>query len=82
MVQQLLPKIGFAWTMRSLAFIQLGCLIICNIGMKPRIPPRKTGALVDWASFKEVPYTLFALGMFFVRSFTLSPLLSIRKFED
>lgn len=66
MVQQLLPKVGFAWTMRSLAFIQLFCLIICNIGMKPRIPPRKTGALVDWASFKEATYVLFAAGMFFV----------------
>jgi MFS family permease len=66
MVQQLLPKIGFAWTMRALGFIQLGCLIICNIGMKPRIPPRKAGALVDWKSFKELPYVLFAVGMFCV----------------
>ncbi|TVY81309.1 Aspyridones efflux protein apdF [Lachnellula suecica] len=65
MVQQLLPRIGFAWTMRSLGFIQLGCLIICNIGIKPRVPPRRTGELVDWASFKEVPYVLFAIGMFF-----------------
>jgi MFS family permease len=66
MVQQLLPKVGFPWTMRALGFIQLGCLIICNIGIKPRVPPRKTGALVDWASFKEAPYVLFAIGMFFV----------------
>src|ERR1700710_22937 len=66
MVQQLLPKVGFPWTMRALAFIQLACLIVCNIGMKPRIPPRKKGALVDWASFKEAPYSLFAVGMFFV----------------
>jgi MFS family permease len=66
MVQQLLPKVGFPWTMRALGFIQLGCLIICNIGIKPRVPPRKTGALVDWASFKEAPYVLFAVGMFFV----------------
>lgn len=66
MVQQLLPKVGFAWTMRSLGFIQLGCLAICAIGLKPRIPPRKAGALVDWASFKEPPYVLFAIGMFFV----------------
>lgn len=66
MVQQLLPKVGFPWTMRALAFIQLACLTVCNIGMKPRIPPRKAGALVDWASFKEAPYVLFAIGMFFV----------------
>lgn len=66
MVQQLLPRVGFAWTMRSLGFIQLACLILCNIGIKPRLPPRRTGALVDWKSFKELPYVLFAIGMFFV----------------
>jgi MFS family permease len=66
MVQQLLPKVGFAWTVRALAFIQLGCLAICNIFMKTRMPPRKTGALVDWKSFKEATYCLFAAGMFFV----------------
>jgi len=66
MVQQLLPKIGLPWTMRSLGFIQLTCLLFCNIGMKSRIPPRKTGALVHWASFKEASYVYFAIGMFFV----------------
>ena len=74
MVQQLLPKVGFPWTMRALGFIQLGCLTICNIGIKPRVPPRKTGALVDWASFKEAPYVLFAIGMFFVSLTHLFPL--------
>lgn len=68
MVQQLLPKIGFGWTMRSLAFIQLLFLIICNIWIRPRVPPRKSGALVDWKSFKEAPYVFYAVGMFFVSS--------------
>jgi MFS family permease len=66
MVQQLLPKVGFPWTVRALGFIQLACLVVCNVWMKPRIPPRKAGALVDWASFKEASYVFFAIGMFFV----------------
>jgi MFS family permease len=66
MVQRLLPRIGFPWTMRALGFIQLSCLILCCIGMRPRVPPRRTGALVDWASFKEPQYLLYAIGMFFV----------------
>jgi MFS family permease len=66
LVQQLLPKVGFPWTMRALGMIQLGLLIICNIGIKPRVPPRRAGALVDWKNFKEAPYVLFAVGMFFV----------------
>jgi MFS family permease len=66
MVQQLLPKVGFAWTMRSLAFIQLGCLVVCNLLLRTRVPRRRAGAVVDWKSFKELSYTLFAVGMFFV----------------
>lgn len=66
MVQQLLPKVGFAWTMRCLAFIQLGCLVVCNLLLRTRVPRRRAGAVVDWKSFKELSYTLFAAGMFFV----------------
>lgn len=68
LVQQLLPKIGFGWTMRVLAFIQLGSMAICIAFIRPRVPPRKAGSLVDWKSFQELPYTLFAIGMFFVRT--------------
>lgn len=71
MVQQLLPRVGFPWTMRAVGFIQLFCLLVCNLGMRTRIPPRRSGALVDWASFKEAPYSLFATGMFFVSAFFL-----------
>lgn len=65
MVQRLLPQIGFPWTMRALAFVQLFCLSICVIGIRQRVPPRRTGAIIDKDSFKDIPYVLFALGMFF-----------------
>lgn len=65
MVQQLLPRIGYGWTMRSLGLIQLVCLGVCNLGIRQRVPPRKSGALIDYASFKDIPYMLFAAGMFF-----------------
>lgn len=63
-VQQLLPKIGFAWTVRVLGFVMLGlqCIVIAFI--RPRVPPRKTGPLVEWVAFHELPYTLFSIGMF------------------
>jgi MFS family permease len=66
MVRSLLLRVGFAWTIRSLAFIQLGCLAVCCVGLKPRVPPRTTGAIIDVASFKDVPYILFGVAMFFV----------------
>ncbi|KAH8817031.1 major facilitator superfamily domain-containing protein [Xylogone sp. PMI_703] len=65
MVQQLLPRIGYGWTIRTMAFIQFGCLIICSFGTKPRTKPRTSREIVDWASFKELPYLFYATGMFF-----------------
>ncbi|KAH9223692.1 major facilitator superfamily domain-containing protein [Leptodontidium sp. 2 PMI_412] len=64
-VQQMLGKVGFPWTMRTLGLVQLASFIVCNIGIKPRLPPRETGTLIDWKSFKEATYVLFAAGMFF-----------------
>jgi MFS family permease len=68
MVQQLLPKIGFGWTLRALAFVELACLSICVFFLKRRLPPRRAGPIVEWAAFKELGYTFFAIGMFFVSS--------------
>lgn len=63
-VQQLLPKIGFPWTVRVLAFVMLAVSLITLAFTKPRLPPRKSGPIVEWSAFKELPYTLFTIGMF------------------
>lgn len=63
-VMKLLPRVGYGWTMRALAFISLVMLIPCMVFLKQRVPPRKTGPIVEWAAFTEIPYALFALGMF------------------
>ncbi|PYH67773.1 MFS monocarboxylate transporter [Aspergillus vadensis CBS 113365] len=64
MFQHLIPQIGYGWTMRVFGFFTLACLIICNILARPRVPPRKTGPLIELAAFKEPSYTLFAVGIF------------------
>lgn len=66
MVQQLLPMIGYGWTMRAISFVTLACLAICNILARPRVPPRKAGPILELSAFTELPYTLFAISMFFV----------------
>ncbi len=63
-VQQLLPKIGFPWTVRVIGFVMLAIQAVTLAFTKPRLPPRKSGALVEWSAFKELPYTLFSIGMF------------------
>ncbi|KAI9884896.1 MAG: hypothetical protein M1823_003303 [Watsoniomyces obsoletus] len=64
MVRQLLPQIGFPWTVRVLGLLTLVLLTITNICSRTRLPPRRTGPLIEWAAFKENPYTLFVIGCF------------------
>ncbi|KAL4792297.1 major facilitator superfamily domain-containing protein [Aspergillus venezuelensis] len=63
-VMRLLPRIGFGWTMRTLGFISLATLTPCLVFLKQRLPPRKSGPIVEWAAFKEPSYSFFAIGMF------------------
>jgi predicted MFS family arabinose efflux permease len=65
-VRQLLPKIGFGWTVRVIGFLVLAMLVVCNLGLRTRLPPRRTGPLVELSAFKEAPYSLFTLGMVFL----------------
>ncbi|KAG6023677.1 hypothetical protein E4U41_001955 [Claviceps citrina] len=65
MAQQLLPKIGFAWTVRALALVVLLSSAMVYLLVQPRLPPRKSGPIVEMAAFKESTYLLFAISMFF-----------------
>lgn len=65
-VRSLLPRIGFAWTVRVLGFINLACLCCALAFMRPRLPPRKSGPLIEWQAFREVPYSCMVSGMSFV----------------
>ncbi|KAF2011674.1 MFS general substrate transporter [Aaosphaeria arxii CBS 175.79] len=63
--RQLLPTIGFGWTVRVMGFVVLFNAIIVVSIARVRLPPRKTGPLVELAAFREPSYTLFCIGMFF-----------------
>ena len=61
-VECLLPRIGFPWTVRVLGFVMLGFQIVAITLARTRLPPRKTGPLLELAAFKELPYLLFTIG--------------------
>ncbi|KAI9723637.1 MAG: hypothetical protein M1812_000937 [Candelaria pacifica] len=64
--QQLLPRVGFAWTVRVIGFVMLGTMSAIFALARPRLGARKAGPLVEWTALKELPFTLFSVGMFFV----------------
>lgn len=49
-----------------MAFVQLATLLVANIFMRARLPPRRSGPLVELSAFRELPYSLFTIGMIFV----------------
>lgn len=64
MVQQLLPKIGFAWTVRCMGFLVLFCFVICLSLARTRLPKRASGPFIELSAFRERPYSLFVIGIF------------------
>lgn len=66
MVHKLIPQVGFGWTMRICAFLILGLMIIANLTVVSRIPPRATSIkTADFVvPFKDINFSLLALGSF------------------
>ncbi|KAG5925020.1 hypothetical protein E4U42_004496 [Claviceps africana] len=66
MARELLPKIGFGWTVRSMGLVVLVNSVMICLLTTPRLPPRKPGPMLDREAFKDKAYVLFATSMFFV----------------
>ena len=52
--------------MRVQGLVVLIIAILINILLRPRMPPRKSGPLVEWQAFREPPYSLFTVGLFLI----------------
>ncbi|KAH8688855.1 putative MFS monocarboxylate transporter [Talaromyces proteolyticus] len=65
-VNSLLPKIGYAWTMRTLGFFTFATLLPSAFFLRQRLPPRQSGPILELAAFRELPYVCFSVGMFLV----------------
>ena len=63
--RRLEQQIGFGWATRVIGFISFVTVWFSVLVMKPRVIPKNTRHLTDLAAFKELPYTLFCIAMFF-----------------
>ncbi|KAF2234210.1 MFS general substrate transporter [Viridothelium virens] len=63
-VRSLLPQIGFAWTVRVLGLVMLVLGALYTATLRTRLPPRKSGPLVEWSAFREPTYVLSVFGIF------------------
>ena len=58
---RLIVRIGFAWSVRVMAFIALGTLLVPIAIMRMRFKPPKPRAILDWTAFRDIPYMVFVL---------------------
>ncbi|ESZ92880.1 putative monocarboxylate permease [Sclerotinia borealis F-4128] len=65
-VQLLEPKIGFPRAVQIQGCVALALAIVINLLLHPRLPPRKSGPIVEWSAFLEPAYTLFTIGTFLI----------------
>ncbi|KAI2469253.1 MFS general substrate transporter [Annulohypoxylon bovei var. microspora] len=80
LVQFLIPKIGFGWAVRTCGFISLALACIGFSILRPRKLRRIPAPVVDWAAFKNIPYSTFCAGAFLIYFSLFTMLIYINSF--
>ncbi|GAA5842506.1 hypothetical protein JCM3766R1_002613 [Sporobolomyces carnicolor] len=62
MLNRLFIRLGFAWTVRAVGFLNLALLIVANLTINSRLPPRKIEKIFDFRPLREKGFLLFVLG--------------------
>ncbi|KAJ7125192.1 major facilitator superfamily domain-containing protein [Mycena epipterygia] len=58
--RNLIPRVGFPWTLRIIGFILLCSLGVANLTVRRRLPPKHVaGGLFNPAAFKNPAYTVY-----------------------
>lgn len=67
MVTKLIPRVGFGWTMRAIAFVFLGLLVVANVTVTSRLNHTSRSFMVMEfiIPLRELPFALLALASFF-----------------
>ncbi|KAL8920566.1 MAG: hypothetical protein Q9208_006188 [Pyrenodesmia sp. 3 TL-2023] len=80
-LQSLFPQIGFAWSVRLLALMFLILLVIANILIRTRLPPKVGGNVwPDFRIFGNVTFALTTAGVFFLEWGLFVPLSYISSY--
>ncbi len=80
-LQSLFPQIGFAWSVRLLALIFLILLVIANLLIRTRLPPKIGGNVwPDFRIFGNVTFALTTAGIFLLEWGLFVPLSYISSY--
>ena len=81
MLQALFPRIGFRYSTLIMALMICFLLLLANILIRSRLPPRHVGSVLpDFRIFKDMVFTLTTLGVFFIEWGVFVPLSYISSY--
>ncbi|KAH7921639.1 MFS general substrate transporter [Leucogyrophana mollusca] len=85
MISKLLPKIGFAWTVRVCALIVLVCYIIATFTIKTYRPtkplPDSVFKILDFSAFRDLRFTFFTVGAWLSMFSVFNPYFYIAEYS-
>ncbi|KAH8825933.1 MFS general substrate transporter [Flagelloscypha sp. PMI_526] len=62
LTRSLIREIGFKWAVRTLGFIILVTMVLCNLTLRRRLPPKNVkGGLINPRAFKNPAYAVYCL---------------------
>ncbi|EGO19309.1 hypothetical protein SERLADRAFT_364080 [Serpula lacrymans var. lacrymans S7.9] len=85
MINKLLPKIGFAWTVRVCALIVFVCYTIATFTIKTcrssKPLPNSLFKVLDFGAFRDLRFTTFAIGAWFSTFSVFNPYFYIAEYS-
>jgi MFS family permease len=66
-------SLGFGWTVRIVAFLMLGILLLSCLPIRARLPPRKGGFFLP-SAFKELPFITLLVSLFLMMLGVFTPI--------
>lgn len=73
MLQNLFPKVGWAWATRIQGFVFVVLLVLANLLVRSRLPPKPNQSIMpDFMIFRQLNFALVTAGTFFMEWVRLS----------
>lgn len=83
MLESLFPRLGWAWSIRVLAFLALFLCGMANFLIRRRLPPAKNAsAHPDFRIFKSRPFLLTTVGIFLIEFALFIPITYISSYAS
>lgn len=80
LLKRLILSVGLRWATRVMGFVMLATLLVSVAAMKPRLPPRKSGPLINTAALRDPAFAVWLFAVFFTFIGLYIPFFYVEKY--